>query len=186
MSSPAVFGKQLEFQRTFLCVPGAFHALSTRGGNLDCTASPQQWDPAGAPVLGCSETCGDPLGSLQSPSSRQFPSAAASKTECLNLTMTEVVKRQNSKSKKSFNQISVSQIKVDKAQIIGVQSSFAVCLDQDEQKILQSVTRCEISVCYKPRDSDPLALRGSPGPAQDSEFHSLLCLPIATFSGALP
>ena len=38
-------------------------------------------------------------------------------------------------------QISVSQIKVDKVQIIGLQSSFAVCLDQDEQKILQSVTR---------------------------------------------
>ncbi|XP_037265321.1 phosphoinositide 3-kinase regulatory subunit 5 isoform X1 [Falco rusticolus] len=112
----------------------------------------------------------------------------ASKTECLNLTMTEVVKRQNSKSKKSFNQqISVSQIKVDKVQIIGVQSSFAVCLDQDEQKILQSVTRCEISVCYKPRDSDPFALRRSSLPAQDpSEFHSLLCLPIATFSGPLP
>ncbi|XP_030361766.1 phosphoinositide 3-kinase regulatory subunit 5 isoform X4 [Strigops habroptila] len=110
-----------------------------------------------------------------------------SKTECLNLTMTEVVKRQNSKSKKSFNQISVSQIKVDKVQIIGVQSSFAVCLDQDEQKILQSVTRCEISVCYKRRDSDLLALRRSPLPHQDpSEFHSLLCLPIATFSGALP
>ncbi|NXG16098.1 PIRK5 kinase, partial [Grallaria varia] len=111
----------------------------------------------------------------------------ASKMECLNLTMTEVVKRQNSKSKKSFNQISVSQIKVDKVQIIGVQSSFAVCLDQDEQKILQSVTRCEISVCYKPQDSDPFALRRSSLPAQDpSEFHSLLCLPIATFSGALP
>ncbi|KAM6297559.1 phosphoinositide 3-kinase regulatory subunit 5 [Aegotheles albertisi] len=111
----------------------------------------------------------------------------ASKTECLNLTMTEVVKRQNSKSKKSFNQISVSQIKVDKVQIIGLQSSFAVCLDQDEQKILQSVTRCEISVCYKPRDSDLFALRGSSLPPQDpSEFHSLLCLPIATFSGALP
>ncbi|XP_009332341.1 PREDICTED: phosphoinositide 3-kinase regulatory subunit 5 [Pygoscelis adeliae] len=111
----------------------------------------------------------------------------ASKTECLNLTMTEVVKRQNSKSKKSFNQISVSQIKVDKVQIIGVQSSFAVCLDQDEQKILQSVTRCEISVCYKPRDSDLFALRRSSLPSQDSsEFHSLLCLPIATFSGALP
>ncbi|NWR65842.1 PIRK5 kinase, partial [Bucorvus abyssinicus] len=112
----------------------------------------------------------------------------ASKTECLNLTMMEVVKRQNSKSKKSFNQqISVSQIKVDKVQIIGVQSSFAVCLDQDEQKILQSVTRCEISVCYKPRDSDLFALRRSSLPPQDSsEFHSLLCLPIATFSGALP
>ncbi|NXW32612.1 PIRK5 kinase, partial [Phaetusa simplex] len=112
----------------------------------------------------------------------------ASKTECLNLTVTEVVKRQNSKSKKSFNQqISVSQIKVDKVQIIGLQSSFAVCLDQDEQKILQSVTRCEISVCYKPRDSDLFALRRSSLPPQDpSEFHSLLCLPIATFSGALP
>ncbi|XP_051491147.1 phosphoinositide 3-kinase regulatory subunit 5 [Apus apus] len=111
----------------------------------------------------------------------------ASKTECLNLTMTEVVKRQNSKSKKSFNQISVSQIKVDKVQIIGLQSSFAVCLDQDEQKILQSVTRCEISVCYKPRDSDLCAPRGSSLLPQDpSEFHSLLCLPIATFSGALP
>uniref|UniRef100_A0A8C6ZSV0 Phosphoinositide 3-kinase regulatory subunit 5 n=1 Tax=Nothoprocta perdicaria TaxID=30464 RepID=A0A8C6ZSV0_NOTPE len=111
----------------------------------------------------------------------------ASKTECLNLTMTEVVKRQNSKSKKCFNQISVSQIKVDKVQIIGIQSSFAVCLDQDEQKILQSVTRCEISVCYRPRDSDSLALRTSSLPPQDpSEFPSLLCLPIATFSGALP
>ncbi|XP_010006548.1 PREDICTED: phosphoinositide 3-kinase regulatory subunit 5 [Chaetura pelagica] len=111
----------------------------------------------------------------------------ASKTECLNLTMTEVVKRQNSKSKKSLNQISVSQIKADKVQIIGLQSSFAVCLDQDEQKILQSVTRCEISVCYKPSDSDLCALRGSSLLPQDpSEFHSLLCLPIATFSGALP
>ncbi|NXX49147.1 PIRK5 kinase, partial [Tricholaema leucomelas] len=112
----------------------------------------------------------------------------ASKTECLNLTMTEVVKRQNSKSKKSFNQqISVSQIKVDKVQIIGVQSSFAVCLDQDEQKILQSVTRCEISVCYRPRDSDLLEPRRSSLPPQDpSELNSLQCLPIATFSGALP
>ncbi|XP_054026583.1 phosphoinositide 3-kinase regulatory subunit 5 [Dryobates pubescens] len=112
----------------------------------------------------------------------------ASKTECLNLTITEVVKRQNSKSKKSFNQqISVSQIKVDKVQIIGVQSSFAVCLDQDEQKILQSVTRCEVSVCCRPQDSDLLELRGSSLPPQDpSEFDSLQCLPIATFSGALP
>lgn len=47
--------------------------------------------------------------------------------------------------------------------------------------------RCEISVCYKPRDSDLFALRRSSLPLQDpSEFHSLLCLPIATFSGALP
>ncbi|KYO40807.1 phosphoinositide 3-kinase regulatory subunit 5 [Alligator mississippiensis] len=113
-----------------------------------------------------------------------------SKMECLDLTITEVVKRQNSKSKKSFNQqISVSQIKVDKVQITGINCSFAVCLDQDERKILQSVTRCEVSACYKPRDNEPSGTRRSSSfhLSQDpSEFCSLLCLPIATFSGALP
>ncbi|KAJ7316139.1 hypothetical protein JRQ81_002301 [Phrynocephalus forsythii] len=109
------------------------------------------------------------------------------KTECLTLTATEVIKRQSSKSKKSFNQqISVSQIKVDKVQLLGVNCSFAVCLDQDERKILQSVTRCEISPCYKPK----ISLGGKPvsslPPHQSSDFCSLLCLPIATFSGALP
>lgn len=39
-------------------------------------------------------------------------------------------------------QISTSYIKVDKVQIIGSSSCpFAVCLDQDERKILQSVVR---------------------------------------------
>lgn len=39
-------------------------------------------------------------------------------------------------------QISTSQIKVDKVQIIGSNCCpFAVCLDQDERKILQSVVR---------------------------------------------
>ncbi|XP_054834796.1 phosphoinositide 3-kinase regulatory subunit 5 [Eublepharis macularius] len=113
-----------------------------------------------------------------------------SKTECLTLTATEVIKRQSSKSKKSFNQqISVSQIKVDKTQITGVNCSFAVCLDQDERKILQSVTRCEISACYKPKASE-LCFRGKPAsllPTEESsDFCSLLCLPIATFSGAQP
>ncbi|KAI2581367.1 PIK3R5 isoform 7, partial [Pan troglodytes] len=65
-----------------------------------------------------------------------------SSMEALTLNLTEVVKRQNSKSKKGFNQISTSQIKVDKVQIIGSNSCpFAVCLDQDERKILQSVVR---------------------------------------------
>uniref|UniRef100_A0A8C8RRB7 Phosphoinositide 3-kinase regulatory subunit 5 n=1 Tax=Pelusios castaneus TaxID=367368 RepID=A0A8C8RRB7_9SAUR len=112
-----------------------------------------------------------------------------SKTECLTLTVTEVVKRQNSKSKKSFNQISVSQIKADKVQILGVNCSFAVCLDQDEQKVLQSVTRCEVSACYKPQDGVPCTLRTSSLdhlPQDLPEFCSLLCLPIATFSGTLP
>ncbi|XP_064423693.1 phosphoinositide 3-kinase regulatory subunit 5 [Latimeria chalumnae] len=114
-----------------------------------------------------------------------------SRMECLHLTITEVIKRQNSKSKKSYNQISVSQIKVDKVQIIGTKNcTFAVCLDQDEKKILQSITRCEVSACYKPESSSLQMLRTPPPlPLQQerhSEMCSLLCLPIATFSGALP
>ena len=39
-------------------------------------------------------------------------------------------------------QITTSQVKVDKVQIIGSNSCpIAVCLDQDERKILQSVVR---------------------------------------------
>lgn len=39
-------------------------------------------------------------------------------------------------------QITTSQVKVDKVQIIGSNTCpFAVCLDQDERKILQSVVR---------------------------------------------
>uniref|UniRef100_UPI00398E3C00 phosphoinositide 3-kinase regulatory subunit 5 n=1 Tax=Pristiophorus japonicus TaxID=55135 RepID=UPI00398E3C00 len=114
-----------------------------------------------------------------------------SNTEYLHLSMTEVIKRQNSKSKKSYNQqISVTQIKIDKVQIIGVNNTtFAVCLDQDEQKVLQSVTRCEVSVCYKPEDRVPQKLKKHTSfqmQQQPSKFYSLLCLPIVTFSGALP
>ncbi|XP_010338151.1 phosphoinositide 3-kinase regulatory subunit 5 isoform X2 [Saimiri boliviensis] len=113
-----------------------------------------------------------------------------SSMEALTLNLTEVVKRQNSKSKKGFNQISTSQIKVDKVQIIGSNSCpFAVCLDQDERKILQSVVRCEVSPCYKPEKSDlSLSPQRPPDlPAQATpDLCSLLCLPIMTFSGALP
>ncbi|XP_075702893.1 phosphoinositide 3-kinase regulatory subunit 5 [Rhinoderma darwinii] len=109
-----------------------------------------------------------------------------SKMECLNLTVQEVVKRQNSKTKKSFNQISISQIKVDKAQIIAQNGgTFPLCLDQDERKILQRVIKCEVSPCYKPeiRDFRHIYL---PHWSQTSpeQFCSLLCLPVATFSGA--
>ncbi|XP_069339469.1 phosphoinositide 3-kinase regulatory subunit 5 isoform X1 [Eulemur rufifrons] len=113
-----------------------------------------------------------------------------SSVEALTLNLTEVVKRQNSKSKKGFNQISTSQIKVDKVQIIGSNSCpFAVCLDQDERKILQSVVRCEVSPCYKPEKSglSPPPQRPPNLPAQAApDLCSLLCLPIMTFSGALP
>ncbi|XP_066220954.1 phosphoinositide 3-kinase regulatory subunit 5-like [Saccopteryx leptura] len=110
--------------------------------------------------------------------------------EALTLHLTEVVKRQNPKSKKGFNQISTSQIKVDRVQIIGSNNCpFAVCLDQDERKILQSVVRCEVSPCYKPEKSSlgPEPQRGPHPQAQATpDLCSLLCLPIMTFSGALP
>ncbi|XP_062072505.1 phosphoinositide 3-kinase regulatory subunit 5 [Lepus europaeus] len=113
-----------------------------------------------------------------------------SSMEALTLHLTEVVKRQNPKSKKSFNQISTSQIKVDKVQIVGSSSCpFAVCLDQDERKILQSVVRCEVSPCYKPEKSSlsPPAQTPPDLPARAApDLCSLLCLPIMTFSGALP
>ncbi|XP_032176313.1 phosphoinositide 3-kinase regulatory subunit 5 isoform X1 [Mustela erminea] len=113
-----------------------------------------------------------------------------SSMETLTLNLTEVVKRQNPKSKKGFNQISTSQIKVDKVQIIGSNCCpFAVCLDQDERKILQSVVRCEVSPCYKPEKSSLHAQpqRSPDLPSQAApDLCSLLCLPIMTFSGALP
>lgn len=110
--------------------------------------------------------------------------------DALTLNLTEVVKRQNPKSKKGFNQISTSQIKVDKVQIIGSNSCpFAVCLDQDERKILQSVVRCEVSPCYKSEKSSlcPQSQKHPHPLAQATpNLCSLLCLPIMTFSGALP
>lgn len=50
--------------------------------------------------------------------------------------------------------------------------------------------RCDISVCYKPDSSTDWRLRRSQTSAQiqplNPTFCSLLCLPIVTFSGALP
>ncbi|KAG7486931.1 phosphoinositide 3-kinase regulatory subunit 5 [Solea senegalensis] len=120
------------------------------------------------------------------------PEELDSKMECLQLVMTEVLKRQSGKSKKGYNQqLNVTEVKVDKVQVCGAaNTTFAVCLDQDEKKILQSVTRCEISVCYKPDSSADWRLRKSQTSAQIQPLHptfcSLLCLPIVTFSGALP
>ncbi|RXM34237.1 Phosphoinositide 3-kinase regulatory subunit 5, partial [Acipenser ruthenus] len=119
------------------------------------------------------------------------PEELDSKMECLQLTMTEVLKRQNSKSKMSYNQqMNTTQVKVDKVQVTGSNSTtFAVCFDQDEKKILQSVTRCEVSVCYKPENSILWRFRRKRSFQEQPphpEFCSLLCLPISTFSGALP
>ncbi|XP_035262179.1 phosphoinositide 3-kinase regulatory subunit 5 isoform X3 [Anguilla anguilla] len=119
------------------------------------------------------------------------PEELDSKMEYLTMMMTEVLKRQNSKSKKGYNQqLSTMEVKVDKVQVSGAGSTtFAVCLDQDEKKIFQSVTRCDVTVCYKPDSTADWRLRKILA-AQSQPLHptfcSLLCLPIATFSGAQP
>ncbi|XP_067426475.1 phosphoinositide 3-kinase regulatory subunit 5-like [Thunnus thynnus] len=111
-----------------------------------------------------------------------------SRVESLQLTMTEVLKRQCSKSKKSYNQhISMSEVKVDKVQVNGGDdgTTFSVCLDQDEKKFIQSVTRCEVSLCCKPgSSSDWRCYKTSPGQVQPlhPSYCSLLCLPITSFT----
>ncbi|XP_061567022.1 phosphoinositide 3-kinase regulatory subunit 5-like [Cololabis saira] len=112
--------------------------------------------------------------------------------ESVQLVMTEVLKRQGSKSKKGYNQhISISEVKVDKVQVIGGNdgTTFAVCLDQDEKKFIQSVTRCEVSLCCKPGgDSDWRSYKPLPGQIQPLHptYCSLLCLPISCFSTSHP
>ncbi|KAM9745867.1 phosphoinositide 3-kinase regulatory subunit 5-like isoform 1-T3 [Menidia menidia] len=111
--------------------------------------------------------------------------------ESLQMTMTEVLKRQCSKSKKGYNQhISVSEAKVDKVRVIGDHgTTFAVCLDQDEKKFIQSVTRCEVSLCCKPGSgSDWKSYKPLPGQIQplNPSYYSLLCLPITSFSASCP
>ncbi|XP_008314996.1 phosphoinositide 3-kinase regulatory subunit 5 isoform X2 [Cynoglossus semilaevis] len=118
------------------------------------------------------------------------PEDLDSKMECLQLVTTEVLKRQGGKSKKGYNQLNTTEVKVDKVQVLGTgNTTFAVCLDQDEKKILQTVTRCEVSVCYKPDSSADWRLNQFQTSAQIQPLHptfcSLLCLPIVTFSGAL-
>uniref|UniRef100_A0A3Q2Z5I0 Phosphoinositide 3-kinase regulatory subunit 5 n=1 Tax=Hippocampus comes TaxID=109280 RepID=A0A3Q2Z5I0_HIPCM len=114
-----------------------------------------------------------------------------SQLECLQLSMTEVLKRQNGKNKKSYNMhLSLTEVKVDKVVVSGAaDTTFAVCLDQDEKKVLQSVI-CEASVCSKPNSSSDWRERHAEMSAQIQPLHptfcSLLCLPIVTFSGVLP
>uniref|UniRef100_A0A665UPL3 Phosphoinositide 3-kinase regulatory subunit 5 n=1 Tax=Echeneis naucrates TaxID=173247 RepID=A0A665UPL3_ECHNA len=118
------------------------------------------------------------------------PEPLYSRGESLLLTVTEVLKRQCSKSKKHYNQhISVSEAKVDKVQVNGGDdgTTFAVCLDQDEKKFIQSVTRCEVSLCCKPgSSSDWRTYKALPGQVQPlhPSYCSLLCLPITSFSAS--
>lgn len=106
--------------------------------------------------------------------------------ESLQLMMAEVVRRQCSKSKKSYNQFCISEVKVDKAQVhAGSEgTTFAVCLDHDEKKFVQSVVRCEVSLCSKPGSSSDWRNYGTcPGQVQPlhPSYCSLLCLPLRSF-----
>ncbi|KAK5856770.1 hypothetical protein PBY51_008341 [Eleginops maclovinus] len=118
------------------------------------------------------------------------PEQLDTRIESLQLTMTEVLK--SSKSKKGYNQhICVSEVKVDKVQVNGGENgtTFAVCLDQDEKKFFQSVTRCEVSLCSKSGSgSDWRSYKLSPGQVQPlhPSYCSLLCLPLTSFSGSPP
>ncbi|XP_070703680.1 phosphoinositide 3-kinase regulatory subunit 5-like isoform X2 [Pempheris klunzingeri] len=120
------------------------------------------------------------------------PEQLGSRIESLQLTMTEVLKRQCSKSKKGYNQhFSISEVKVDKVQVSCGEdgTTFAVCLDQDEKKFIQSVTRCEVSLCCKPgSSSDWRSYKPLPGQVQPlhPSYCSLLCLPITSFSASYP
>ncbi|XP_033982939.1 phosphoinositide 3-kinase regulatory subunit 5-like isoform X1 [Trematomus bernacchii] len=118
------------------------------------------------------------------------PEQLDTRIESLQLTMTEVLK--SSKSKKGYNQhICVSEVKVDKMQVHGREdgTTFAVCLDQDEKKFIQSVTRCEVSLCSKSGSgSDWRSYKPSPGQVQPlhPSYCSLLCLPLTSFSASPP
>ncbi|XP_058509638.1 phosphoinositide 3-kinase regulatory subunit 5-like [Solea solea] len=115
-----------------------------------------------------------------------------SRIESLQLTITEVVKKHCSKSKKCNNQlISVSEVKVDRVEVSSGDDggTFAVCLDQDERKFIQSVTRCDVSLCCKPgSNSDWKSYTPLPGQVQPlhPSYCSLLCLPITSFSASHP
>ncbi|XP_056262112.1 phosphoinositide 3-kinase regulatory subunit 5-like isoform X2 [Pseudoliparis swirei] len=113
------------------------------------------------------------------------PEQLDARIESLQLTMTEVLKRQSAKSKKGCNQhISVSEVKVDGGE---EGTTFAVCLDQDEKKFIQRVTRCEVSLCCKlGSSSDWRSYKSSPGQVQPlhPSYCSLLCLPITSFSAS--
>ncbi|KAM9844140.1 phosphoinositide 3-kinase regulatory subunit 5-like isoform 2-T2 [Aulostomus maculatus] len=122
------------------------------------------------------------------------PEQLDSNTGSLWLTVTEVLKRQCFKSKKSYNRFSISEVKVDKVEVTGrdEETTFAVCLDQDEKKFVQSVTRFKVSLCCKQGSgSDWRSYKHSPrSSGQIQPLHpsycSLLCLPIISFSTSHP
>ncbi|XP_051904734.1 phosphoinositide 3-kinase regulatory subunit 5-like [Hippocampus zosterae] len=111
------------------------------------------------------------------------------RTESLWLSVTEVPKKHWPKSKKSSSQNSLkSEVNVNRVEVSGGKAgtTFAVCLDQDERKFLQSVTRLEVSLCCKPGSSSDWKYKPSPGQVQplNPSYCSMLCLPFISFSAS--
>ncbi|XP_077415822.1 phosphoinositide 3-kinase regulatory subunit 5-like isoform X2 [Vanacampus margaritifer] len=106
-------------------------------------------------------------------------------SESLWLSVNELPKKHCPKSKKSNSQhSSKSEVNVNRVEVSSgkAQTTFAVCLDQDERKFLQSVTRLEVSLCCKPGSSSDW--KPSPGQVQplNPSYCSMLCLPFISFS----
>ncbi|XP_049601955.1 phosphoinositide 3-kinase regulatory subunit 5 isoform X2 [Syngnathus scovelli] len=112
-----------------------------------------------------------------------------SRSESLLLSMTEVTKKNCPKSKKNNSQhSSKSEVNVNRVEISSEKggTTFAVCLDQDERKFLQSVSRLEVSLCCKPGSSSDWKYKPSPGQVQPlhPSYCSMLCLPFISFSAS--
>ncbi|XP_059928608.1 LOW QUALITY PROTEIN: phosphoinositide 3-kinase regulatory subunit 5-like [Gadus macrocephalus] len=108
--------------------------------------------------------------------------------ENLLLSMTEVLKRQSTRSKMAVNRLCVSEVRVDRVCVRGRGgTTFAVCLDQDEKRIIQGVSRCDVSLCCKPGSStDWLSHRPLPGRVRPLHpaYCSMLCLPVNSFTAS--
>ncbi|XP_061701507.1 phosphoinositide 3-kinase regulatory subunit 5-like [Syngnathoides biaculeatus] len=113
-----------------------------------------------------------------------------SRTESLRLSVSEVTKKYCAKSKKSKSQhSSESEVNVNRVEVRSANpgTTFVVCLDQDERKFLQSVTRLDVSLCCKPgSSSDWKSCRFSPGQVRPlhPSYCSMLCLPLNSFSAS--
>ncbi|KAM9784490.1 phosphoinositide 3-kinase regulatory subunit 5-like isoform X2 [Syngnathus typhle] len=112
-----------------------------------------------------------------------------SRSESLLLSVTEVTKKNCPKSKKNNSQhSSKSEVNVNRIEVTSKKdgTTFAMCLDQDERKFLQSVSRLEVSLCCKPGSSSDWKYKPSPGQVQPlhPSYCSMLCLPFISFSAS--
>ncbi|XP_057673322.1 phosphoinositide 3-kinase regulatory subunit 5-like [Corythoichthys intestinalis] len=108
-----------------------------------------------------------------------------SRPENLWLSVTEITRKSSKRS--NTQNFPISEVNVNRVEVSSSKAgtTFAVCLDQDERKFLQGVTRVEVSLCSKPGgSSDWKSYKPSPGQVQPlhASYCSMLCLPFISFS----